>query len=69
MIDTRTSHGDAVVASLRSSIMELERLLLTIERDDIVIGQDFNSQLKEVERNIRSLRKRLQESSLPKRWS
>jgi hypothetical protein len=68
MLDTKTNHGDVVVASLRSSIMELERLLLTIEKDDIVIGQDFNTQLKDVEQNIRILRRTMQESSFNSSW-
>ena len=64
MVDVKGKQGDIVVASLRTSIIGLERILTTIEKDDIVLEQDIGKQLKDVENNIRALRKQIQERRL-----
>ena len=62
MVDVKGKQADIVVASLRASIVGLERILTTIEKDDIALDQDVGKQLKDVEINIRALRKQIQES-------
>jgi len=64
MVDVKGKQADIVVASLRASIVGLERILTTIEKDDIVLEQDIGKQLKDVENNIKVLRKQIQERRL-----
>lgn len=64
MVDVKGKQGDIVVASLRASIIGLERILTTIEKDDIILEQDIGKQLKDVENNIKALRKQIQERRL-----
>ena len=61
MMETKNGSSEVIAATLHESISGLERIRKTIEANDIVLGQDITRQLKEVENNIRGLRKKIQE--------